>query len=146
MNVNKIRSKLVLCSLLITFVALRAYLHLFPGTNLDLAGHNIHHLFIGVVLIAAGGLPLALLEGKGRALDIAAVLFGVGLSMALDEWVYLITTDGSDLSYLLPVSFWGGAVMVGLAFLYSIVIGRMTRGQHCTEGLPPGVNSAGEGP
>jgi hypothetical protein len=51
-------------------------------------------------------------------LDLAAVVFGVGLSMALDEWVYLITTDGSNASYLLPISFWGGAVMIGLASGY----------------------------
>jgi hypothetical protein len=41
------------------------------------------------------------------------------MGMALDEWVFLIATDGSNASYLLPVSFWGGVVMIGLACLYT---------------------------
>jgi hypothetical protein len=54
--------------------------------------------------------------------DAATIGFGIGLSLALDEWVYLITTDGSNASYLLPISFWGGAVCVGLACLYVLVL------------------------
>jgi len=123
------RSTLVLGSLLITFVALRLYLHQFPGTNLDLAGYNIHHLFIGLLLITLGGMPLALCDGSSRWLDIAALLFGVGLSMALDEWVYLIATDGSDTSYLLPVSLWGGVLMIGVATAYVLLI-RCLVGEH----------------
>ena len=42
--------------------------------------------------------------------------------MALDEWVYLIATDGSNAAYLLPVSFWGGVVVVGLALVYAVAL------------------------
>ena len=48
--------------------------------------------------------------------------FVLGLGLALDEWVYLIVTDGSNASYLLPISFWGGVVVVGLAIGYVIVL------------------------
>jgi hypothetical protein len=48
----------------------------------------------------------------------------VGLSLALDEWVYLIATDGSNASYLLPVSFWGGVIVVGAATLYAAILSR----------------------
>ncbi len=126
MVVNGRRSILVVGSLLITFVGLRLYLHQFPGTNLDVAGYNIHHLFVGLLLITAGGMPLALCDGSGRWLNIAALLFGAGLSMALDEWVYLIATDGSDTSYLLPVSLWGGVAMIGLASFYALFIWAMS--------------------
>lgn len=112
------RAWLTAAALLITFVGLRVFLHVSPGTNLDVAGYNIHHLFTGLALIVLGGIPLAVLEGHGRALDISALVFGAGLAMALDEWVYLIATDGSDASYLLPVSLWGGAAAVGLAVAY----------------------------
>lgn len=88
------------------------------NTNLDIGPYNIHHLYTGLLLIVVAGIPLALFQGYGRGLDAAAAAFGVGLSMALDEWVYLIATDGSDAAYFSPVSFWGGAVMVGLACLY----------------------------
>ena len=65
-------------------------------------------------------MPLVLFNGSSWKLDLAAIVFGAGLSMALDEWVYLITTDGSDASYLLPISLWGGVVMVALAASYAL--------------------------
>jgi hypothetical protein len=55
-------------------------------------------------------------------MDVAAVVFAAGLSLALDEWVYLIATDGTNASYLLPVSLRGGIVMVSLATLYVAVL------------------------
>lgn len=57
-------------------------------------------------------------SNQGRMLDLATAIFGIGLSLALDEWVYLIATDGSNMSYLLPVSLWGGVILVGLTCLY----------------------------
>jgi len=122
MKMNKRRALLVLTSLIVTFIGLRLYLHMFPSSNFDVFGYNIHHLFTGLLMITFGGLPLVLFEGNSRKLDVAAIVFGAGLSMALDEWVYLIVTDGSDLSYLLPVSYWGGVVMVGLAALFLVIM------------------------
>lgn len=115
---NRRRALLVPLTILITFVVMRAYLHHSPGTNLNVGAYNIHHLFTGLLLVTLGGLPLVLFQGDSRWLDVSAILFGAGLSMALDEWVYLITTDGSDASYLLPISLWGGAVMVALTLVY----------------------------
>ena len=118
MIMNRRRAMLIPLTILITFVVLRAYLHHSPGANLNIGAYNIHHLFTGLLLITFGGLPLALFHGDSRWLDLSAIVFGAGLSMALDEWVYLITTDGSDASYLLPISLWGGAVMVALTLVY----------------------------
>ena len=97
-------------------------LHRSPESDFDVAGYNIHHLYTGLLMITAGGLPLALFPGRSRLLDFSAVLFGAGLSLALDEWVYLIVTDGTNASYLLPVSLRGGAFMVTLATLYVAVL------------------------
>jgi hypothetical protein len=118
MRLNRRRAWLMLAALIGTFVFFRVYLTLSPNTNLDIGPYNIHHLYVGLLLVVAAGIPLALFQGNGRALDVVAAAFGVGLSMALDEWVYLIATDGSDAAYLSPVSLWGGAVMIGLACLY----------------------------
>ena len=122
MTINSRRALLVGVALVFAFVALRVYLHNSPGTNFNVGTYNIHHLFTGFLLITAGGLPLVLFHGDNRALDLSSLVFGAGLGMALDEWVYLITTDGSDQSYLLPVSLWGGAVMVVLALAYLFVL------------------------
>jgi hypothetical protein len=113
---------LLLLSMGLTFIVLRIALHLSPDSDFNVGGHNIHHLFTGLVLIALGGIPLAIFRGSTRRLDAALLLFGCGLGMALDEWVYLIATDGSNASYLLPVSFWGGVLVVGLAGLYAVAL------------------------
>lgn len=117
-SINKNRSIILLTSLVLTFVVIRGWLFFYPNTDFNVAGYNIHHLYTGLLLITVGGIPLTLFSGTSRALDLAAAIFGIGLSLALDEWVYLIVTDGSNLSYLLPVSFWGGVILVGLTCIY----------------------------
>lgn len=112
----------LLCSIGLTFALLRAYLYFSPGTDLNIGHYNIHHLYTGLLLIVAGGIPLAILNASTRWLELARWVFGAGLGMALDEWVYLIATDGSNASYLLPVSFWGGVVVIGLALAYTAAL------------------------
>src|SRR5262245_34599521 len=121
-QINKRRVWLLLLSLVGTFVVVRLCLHASPNSDFNVAGYNIHHLFTGLLLIAFCGIPLVVLQVNHRLLDAAAVGFGAGLSLALDEWVYLIATDGSNASYLLPVSFWGGIVMVGMACLFLLAL------------------------
>lgn len=115
---DKRRARIIAASIVVTFLIVRAMLHLSPDSDFDAAGYNIHHLFTGLLLIVAGGIPLATIHRNSRLMDAAAVAFGIGLSLALDEWVYLIATDGTNASYLLPVSFRGGVVMVALAVIY----------------------------
>jgi short subunit fatty acids transporter len=117
---------LLILSVAITFSILRILLYQSPDSDFNVGRYNVHHLFMGLLLITAGGVPLAVFRGSTRRLDMALVVFGIGLGMALDEWVYLIATDGSNASYLLPVSFWGGVVAVGLACAYAagLAIGR----------------------
>ncbi|HEX6943239.1 MAG TPA: hypothetical protein VF128_09955 [Gemmatimonadaceae bacterium] len=122
------RARVILASLLFTFVVVRLTLWRSPDSDFDLAGYNIHHLFTGVLLMTAGGLPLVLRAGRSRGLDIACVVFGAGLALALDEVVYLIATDGSNASYLLPVSFWGAVIVVGAGVLWLVVVGWSGKG------------------
>ena len=110
---------LLLASIVVTFIILRVSLHISPDSDVNVGRYNIHHLFTGLLLIAAGGIPLAIFRGSTRRMDAALLVFGAGLAMALDEWVYLIATDGTNASYLLPVSFWGGVIVVGLACAYT---------------------------
>jgi hypothetical protein len=126
---NTRRARILLASLLVTFIVTRTMLTMSPNSDVDVAGYNIHHLFTGLLLITAGGIPLALFAGRSLILDIASVAFGSGLALALDEWVYLIATDGSNASYLLPVSLKGGVLMVGLAAFYVVVLYFASRGR-----------------
>lgn len=113
---------LLVLSMAVTFIGLRVALHLSPDSDFNVGPYNIHHLFTGLLLIAAGGIPLAIFRGSTVKLDLALLVFGAGLAMALDEWVYLIATDGTNASYLLPVSLWGGIVVTGLACVYAAAL------------------------
>jgi len=117
-SINKTRAKILLSSLVVTFVVIRVWLFFYPNADFNVAGYNIHHLYTGLILVTIGGIPLILFSNPGRILNLATAIFGIGLSLALDEWVYLIATDGSNMSYLLPVSLWGGVFLVGLTCLY----------------------------
>jgi hypothetical protein len=119
---NTRRAGTIVAALIVTFVVTRALLTMSPDSDFNVAGYNIHHLFTGLLLITLGGVPLALFSGRSLLLDIASVAFGAGLALALDEWVYLIATDGSNASYLLPVSLKGGLLMIGLAVLYVLIL------------------------
>lgn len=101
--------------MLATFVTTRISLHAFPGTDLNVLGYNIHHLFTGILLTTASTIPLAVGVPAGRLRDALLLALGGGLALVLDEWVYLIVTDGSNSAYLLPVSYLGAATMIALA-------------------------------
>jgi hypothetical protein len=116
------RAPLVLAALIVTFVVTRVVLHASPHSNFDVGGYNVHHLFMGVLLLLIGGVPLVVRSERTKLLDACALVFGAGLALCLDEWVYLIATDGTDESYLLPVSLWGGVVMVALGACYIVAV------------------------
>ena len=95
---NTRRAGIITATLIATFVIIRLLLWRSPNSDFDVSGYNIHHLFTGLLLITAAGVPLVLFPGKSLIFDIASVAFGAGLALALDEWVYLIATDGSNAS------------------------------------------------
>jgi hypothetical protein len=111
----------------VTFVVMRAYLHLSPDTDLNVAGYNVHHLFTGVMLLTLGGIPAVLLRANHHLALPSIGLFGVGLALALDEWLYLIVTDGTNASYITPMSFLGGLAAVTAAIVYTVVVARVTK-------------------
>ncbi len=42
--------------------------------------------------------------------------------MVLDEVIYLIATDGSNASYLLPISLWGAVSLIGLTTVFVLTL------------------------
>ena len=114
----KIRAILLVSSIVLTFVIIRTVLYFYPNADFDLFGYNIHHLYTGIVLMLFAGIPLIICSIKGLISYFALIIFGIGLSLVIDEWVYLIATDGSNSSYFLPVSFWGGLIFVAITTIY----------------------------
>ena len=119
---------LILIPLLATFIGQRLYLHLVnPNSDLFIAGHNVHHLFVGALLTVPAAFVIAFTPEASWVRWIALVLLGIGSAMVLDQIVFLIMTDGSNASYLRPISLWGAIMLVALAagLLFVLCLGRV---------------------
>lgn len=123
------RLVLLLACLILPALFHRIYLSFQPYTNFDPFGYNLPHLFTGILLMTIGGLPMVIgfANIQSRIGFLFAMVFMIGLSLALDEWVYLIATDGTDDQYLWPVSWWGSGVMIVLASAYLLVLAFMKK-------------------
>jgi hypothetical protein len=109
------RAAIVCRWMLAAFAVTRLSLWFRPDADFNVGPYNIHHLFTGVLIMSAAGIA-ATASGLGtRSRDACAALFGIGLALTLDEWVYLIVTDGTNASYWTPASVVGGCVAVGAA-------------------------------
>lgn len=116
------RARLVLTGMIATFVAVRVFLYFAPNADFNVGRYNVHHLFTGLIVMAATGIALAVLERDCRLFNAITAGFGAGLGLALDELVYLIATDGSNAAYWLSVSVWGALLSIGVAsaFIYAL--------------------------
>lgn len=114
-----------MATLLVTFVGFRVVLHLSPDVDLFIAGYEVHHLYTGALLMAIFGIPAVIADRPLTLLNVVG--FGVGAAMVLDQWIYLITTDGTNASYVTSWSLWTGAMMVLLGVGYAVILGRSAR-------------------
>ncbi len=115
---------LLVVSLIATFVLTRAWLSFRPNADVFVAGYNIHHLYTGVIIATVCCIPLAIGQVSNRARRRLVIGLGIGLSLTLDEVVYLIMTDGSNASYLTRPSWIGGIILVVLGALYTGFVAR----------------------
>jgi hypothetical protein len=61
-------------------------------SNIHIAGVHVHHQVFGILILIATGIVLVSATPHGPALDAAAAIFGVGVSLTLDEfalWLHL---------------------------------------------------------
>jgi hypothetical protein len=119
---------LLLVAILGTAALTRVRLWLIPdGAGLTVAGHHIHHLFVGVGLMAIGGIPAALTRTHSVWKKPSVVIFGVGIGLALDEMVLMIVRDTvPETAYSSSVSVVGAVSLVVLACIYVLVAVAMT--------------------
>ena len=90
-------ARLVLLSLLITFIAARLVtilvaLHRMPDIYLHVRGTHIHHLNYGIFLLAGLGAFLLFRDSVEPVAPAAAIVYGIGLGLTFDEfgmWLHL---------------------------------------------------------
>ncbi|KAA6222331.1 hypothetical protein CP973_10590 [Streptomyces albofaciens JCM 4342] len=95
---GKLPLLLALVSFVLTFAVTRMITRLIragkgPFRNISPGGLHIHHVVPGVVLMVVGGFT-ALAGGRhGYGSGIAAVLFGMGVGLVLDEFALILHLD-----------------------------------------------------
>jgi hypothetical protein len=87
--------------------------------SLTIAGHHIHHLFVGLALVVIAGIPVV--AGGWRRPSFVAI-FGAGLGLTLDELVLLVVRERfPETPYSSPVSLLGAATLIVLACGYVLL-------------------------
>jgi hypothetical protein len=82
---------------ILTFIASRVMVFLImaqrvPNLYFFMRGTHVHHLNYGIFLLAAVGAYLLFAQPSGRALRIAALLYGMAMALTFDEfgmWLHL---------------------------------------------------------
>jgi hypothetical protein len=118
---------LILVPMLVTFVLQRLYLHLVRVQHLYPAGHLLHHLFTGTLIVIPSAFVLAFGPRRRLSALVAPVGLGIGSAMVLDEIVYLVATQATDKDYVSPLSLGGAVVLVSLASAFLLVLYRCHR-------------------
>ncbi|WP_407553517.1 hypothetical protein QOM21_26465 [Streptomyces sp. Pv4-95] len=130
---GKLPLLLALGSFVLTFLVTRAITRLIragkgPFRNVTPGGVHIHHVVPGVILMVVGGF-IALAGGRrGFGSGVAAVLFGMGVGLVLDEFALILHLDDV---------YWSeaGTKSVEIVFLTAALAGLILCGF-----LPFGVN------
>ncbi len=161
------RARQILFAFLVTFVAARLLvlvmqLGWLPDLHMSLGDTHVHHLAVGIVLLAAVGGGLLLFRPRAIGLNVASTLYGIGLALTFDEfgmWLHLedvywqrgsfdavvtiaaalgIVAAGPSLKRLRP-RHWKAAVGLGLAvalFLLLVLRPLWSAGRNFGTNLP----------
>ena len=128
MKIKQLRSRTTLLIVSIAAAALltRLFLFLNPGAGgSTVLGVHVHHMLIGIVLISIGGVPAVLLRSEASWKSIAVCVFGVGVGLALDEWVlFVLRETAPDTPYMSTLSLLGALLFVALAIGYTVLVYR----------------------
>ena len=117
----------ILVPMLLTFAAMRLFLHFIKVQHVYPGGYLVHHLFTGCLIV----LPAAFVLAFGPRRRLTAVLtraaLGSGSAMILDEMVYLVATRASDDDYVSALSLRGAFVFVALGVALLLLTYRLSK-------------------
>jgi hypothetical protein len=90
-------ARIVLTTFILTFVSARILVFLImsrtvPDLYVHVKGTHVHHLNYGIFLLSAVCGYLLFRRPTGRTLEVAAILYGIGMGLTFDEfgmWIHL---------------------------------------------------------
>ena len=93
---------IIFSSFLATYLMARLFIYLFPSLFFSVRGVRIHHFAYGIIILTTVGFYDLVVRPAGRALRVTALIFGIGLALAYDEfgmWLRLLDRNVSRVGY-----------------------------------------------
>ena len=108
---------IALLSFIFSFIAARLFTTFFPSVVLINNGIHIHHFWFGIILVAIGGW-LGISNDDKEINRVAAIFYGAGGGLIVDEVGLLLTFDNywTSLTYSFLIVFL--AIIIVLMFFY----------------------------
>lgn len=122
-------SVLALASFIASFLVARVFATFYPSVVLVRGGIHFHHFWFGIILQAIGGW-LGISYNDERINRLAAILFGAGGGLIVDEVGLLLTFENysTPITYTVVVTFAAVMSIVTLVIRYSRMIGKSLSG------------------
>ena len=122
----------------------RLILYANPGAGgSTVLGFHVHHLLVGIILVCLGGIPAILLRSGALLKSVAVCTFGIGVGLALDEWVLFVARENvPDTPYGSTISLAGALASIVLVCVYALLVYRLVVRQ---EGRRMVNNTSSEG-
>lgn len=109
-------------SFVLSILVTRIVLYFLPNLNLDIGKYNVHHLYWAAFAV----IIMCILFIFNYINKITIAFGGITSGLVVDEIIYLVATDGSDLAYLGASSVWG---MVILSVVTLLIVGGIYYGK-----------------
>lgn len=86
---------IILISFLLTFIVSRLIVELFPNLFLTVKGNHIHHFAYGIIILSLTSLIAITTTLSPKFRSLLAILYGIGLGLAYDEFIMWIELEDS---------------------------------------------------
>lgn len=114
---DKVTPFIVFVSFLVSFSLARIISWSFPTANIIIKQYHIHHFYYGLALLTISNWA-ALVSNSRWVIHRAAILFGVGLGLIVDELGLLLTCGTA----VLECDYWAGVTYDIFVFLGGLLL------------------------
>ena len=104
-----------------TLLATRIFLHYFISINISFLKYHIPHLFLGIILLFSA-LPFLLFNFSYKIKTYAIAFTGIATAFIIDEYAFLVFTNGTDPAYIGSVSVYGMILSALFLLSYYLII------------------------
>lgn len=101
---------------LLTIVFFRILVFFVGEKSLFITGREIHHFYLGVILVMICGILFFFSKLK-KIKKYSLIFFAVGVGAIVDEFTYILFTNGTHTDYSSPISYIGVIILSILIIL-----------------------------